>query len=141
MSRYDDIINIKHFEPRFHPRMSLYSRSAQFAPFAALTGYGEAIGETARLTSSELTLTEDMKYIVDLKLQLLLNNLNDKDSIKITYFEKDKYKIGGKYLEYNGTVKRIDLVKRQIIFTDGNIINIDHIVDIKADFIPNNLII
>ena len=43
MDKYDDIINLPHYEPKYHPRMSKYKRSAQFAPFAALTGYGEEV--------------------------------------------------------------------------------------------------
>ena len=42
---YDDIINLPHYEPKHHPRMSMWNRAAQFAPFAALTGYDAAIRE------------------------------------------------------------------------------------------------
>ena len=45
---YDDIINLPHHVSTRHIPMSLYSRSAQFAPFAALTGYEEAIYETTK---------------------------------------------------------------------------------------------
>ena len=47
-SDYDDIINLPHYEPKHHPRMSMWSRAAQFAPFAALTGYDDAIKDTAQ---------------------------------------------------------------------------------------------
>ena len=58
-SNYDDIINLHHHVSRRHPQMSLYSRAAQFAPFAALSGYEEAIAETARCTVREAELMED----------------------------------------------------------------------------------
>lgn len=45
---YEDIINLPHYEPKRHPRMSMEARAAQFAPFAALTGYEEAIKEAAK---------------------------------------------------------------------------------------------
>jgi len=45
---YDDIINLPHYEPKLHPRMSMRNRAAQFAPFAALTGYDAAIKDTAQ---------------------------------------------------------------------------------------------
>jgi len=48
MSDYDDIINLPHYEPKRHPRMSMWNRAAQFAPFAALTGYDAAIKDTAK---------------------------------------------------------------------------------------------
>lgn len=47
--KYDDIINLPHHVSKKHPKMSLEARSAQFAPFAALTGYQEAIKETDKL--------------------------------------------------------------------------------------------
>ena len=46
-NNYDDIINLPHYEPKHHPRMSMWNRAAQFAPFAALTGFDDAIKETA----------------------------------------------------------------------------------------------
>lgn len=48
MGNYDDIINLSHPEPKHHKRMGIYQRAAQFAPFAALTGYEEAIKEAQR---------------------------------------------------------------------------------------------
>ena len=67
---YDDIINLPHFESKKHPRMSLEARSAQFAPFAALTGYDEFIRETSRLTNERIEIDESLKIILDGKLQI-----------------------------------------------------------------------
>ncbi len=53
---YDDIIRLPHHVSRNHPQMPLRDRAAQFAPFAALTGYEAAVGETARLTSERREL-------------------------------------------------------------------------------------
>ncbi len=50
---YDDIINLPHYEPKHHPRMSMWNRAAQFAPFAALTGYDDAIKEAATAGAAE----------------------------------------------------------------------------------------
>ncbi len=46
--KYNDIINLPHHISKKHERMSIEERSAQFAPFSALTGYDEIIKETAR---------------------------------------------------------------------------------------------
>ena len=43
MSRYDDIINLPHHVSPTRQRMSMHDRAAQFAPFAALTGYDDSI--------------------------------------------------------------------------------------------------
>ena len=43
---YGDIISMPHHVSPRHPRMTLIGRSAQFAPFAALTGYHESVEET-----------------------------------------------------------------------------------------------
>ena len=47
--KYDDIINMPHHVSKKHPQMSLYNRSAQFAPFAALTGYEDMVKETKKV--------------------------------------------------------------------------------------------
>ncbi len=57
MDNYDDIINLPHHVSKSHPQMSMWSRAAQFAPFAALTGYDDAIKETAK--ENEMGFGED----------------------------------------------------------------------------------
>lgn len=61
MGKYDDIIDLPHHVSKVHPQMSIWDRSAQFAPFAALTGHEEAIAETARLTKSGMSLMRTKK--------------------------------------------------------------------------------
>ncbi len=56
MGNYDDIINLPHHVSKKHPRLSMEKRAAQFAPFAALTGYGDEITKTAEITESKLEL-------------------------------------------------------------------------------------
>ena len=58
---YDDIINLPHHVSKKHPQMSLYMRSAQFAPFAALTGYEDAVTETAREVKERIEIDEELK--------------------------------------------------------------------------------
>lgn len=48
--KYKDMLRLPHPVSATHPRMSLQDRAAQFSPFAALTGYEDALKETARLT-------------------------------------------------------------------------------------------
>ena len=71
MSRYDDIINLPHHVSTNHPRMSMHDRAAQFAPFAALVGYDDAVAETARLTEARPELDEqEQKYSAELETTL-----------------------------------------------------------------------
>ena len=63
-SKYDDIINLPHHVSKKHPQMSLEARAAQFAPFAALTGYEDEIEEATRLANKRLDLDEDSKNIL-----------------------------------------------------------------------------
>ena len=82
--KYDDIINMPHHVSKKHPQMSLYARSAQFAPFAALTGYEEAVKETARETEDELDIDDELKAILDDKLQLIIEQKDNKPEVSIT---------------------------------------------------------
>ncbi len=92
MGKYDDIINLPHFVSKKHPQMSLYQRSAQFAPFAALVGYDEAIEETARLTDKKIELSDGEIEIINSKLQEIKEIIDNKPQIEITYFVPDSKK-------------------------------------------------
>ena len=63
-NNYDDIINTPRWNPKKHPRMSMESRNAQFAPFAALTGFDDQVEETARLTNNRIELEDEFKIII-----------------------------------------------------------------------------
>ena len=131
MSKYDDIINLPHYELKYHKRMSMESRSAQFAPFAALTGYNEGIIETGRLTTKEKILTEEEKNILDRKLNIILNHLDEKPIVKIKYFVKDIFKSGGEYKEYTGVIKKINKENLYVILDNNLKLKINDIIDIE----------
>ena len=133
MNNYDDIINLEHYEPKRHPRMSIESRSAQFAPFAALTGHNDAIKETERLTTKRIELSDFDKKLINNKLLLIDKLKSEKPLITFTHFIYDNKKSGGKYIDITGIVKRIDLVNSIIYLTNNVNIPIDEILDISAD--------
>lgn len=126
--KYDDIINLPHHVSEKHPQMSLHDRAAQFSPFAALTGYDDAVKETARLTDTIFELDEDEKSILDEKLK---RGLENKDEISVTYFIKDSKKEGGSYNTVSGRVKKIDEYLRTLVLNSGEEIPIDNIYDIN----------
>lgn len=133
--RYDDIINLPHHVSKNHPQMDTLNRAAQFSPFAALTGYDEAIEETARLTDSKIELDEVSKASLDEKLRIIQEQLSNRPEITITYFQRDEKKDGGAYISVSGVVKKIDYFKRVLIMQDGSKIEIDDINNIRGETI------
>lgn len=131
MDKYKDIINLPHHTSKKHPRMSIEKRAAQFAPFSALTGYSEAIKETARITDNEIEIDEGLKIILNDKLENIKNKLKQKPLISFTYFVKDKNKNGGKYIKEQGIIKKIDNYNKQIILENNKKIPIVEIIDIE----------
>ena len=127
---YNDIINMPHHVSKKHPQMSLEARSAQFAPFSALTGYDDMIDETVRFTSERIEIDEELKYILDNKLKTIRENILNKPQVSCTYFIPDSKKEGGKYVTVKGTVKKIDELKQAIILEDKTEIKITEITDL-----------
>lgn len=119
--RYDDIINLPHYVSAKYPQMTLENRAAQFAPFAALTGHNDAIKETARLTDRKADLDADEIEILDRKLQYIRDNITTVPVVTITYFVKDKKKIGGEYRTVTTNVKKINDISATLITTAGDI--------------------
>ena len=136
MGNYDDIINLKRPISK-HPKMSLYQRSAQFAPFAALTGYEGQVKETARLTDRRIELDEEMKLILDLKIQVIKEMLSDNPEVEITYFIPDTRKDGGKYETIIDNVKKIDSYNEHIIMQNNLKIEIKEIININSNIFKN----
>ena len=132
MSKYDDIINLNRPISK-HKHQSSDSRAAQFAPFAALTGYDSAIKETARLTDEKIEVNDELREILNNKLNFLNNHIKEKNEITIFHFIKDDKKNGGKYVSKKGIIKRIDPVNETIKFEDNTIITMNDIIDIKGD--------
>ncbi len=139
MNKYDKIINLPHYELKSHKRMSMESRAAQFSPFAALTGYSESIKETTRLTNEKIILSEDMKSKLNMKLQMIDERIKELPKVSIIYFVSDMKKSGGEYKEYTGNVRRIDKIGKKIVFIDKTIISLLDILNIKADFIKEDI--
>lgn len=127
---YNDIINQPHHVSSRHPQMSISDRAAQFSPFAALTGYGDVIRETARLTDRKPELSDEEKSLLDHKLHMACDCPGERPEITITYFVPDEKKSGGAYHTATGRIKKIDEYKHKIAMNDGTQIDIDYVVDI-----------
>lgn len=131
MSRYDDIINIPHWDPKQHRRMSVQDRAAQFAPFAALTGYDAMVRERARQTDSRVELDEEQMLALNETLSTIMARINDQPRVAVTWFRKDVRKQGGAYQRTEGIVRNVDLTDRLIIFREGGSISMDDIAAIS----------
>lgn len=133
MGEYDDIINIKYPTPKTRRRMAMADRAAQFSPFAALSGYEEAIGETARLTDPKTMLSEDEQNEIGEKLAYLKERLGEKPFVRIVFFVPDALKSGGRYVTAEGEVKKIREFEKKILISGGEEIAFDDILFIDAD--------
>ena len=127
---YADIIDLPHHVSQRHPQMPMKKRAAQFSPFAALTGYEDAIKEIGRITEVKKNLDENKKVNLDYKLNVLKNNIKSKPNARIVYFIEDSKKYGGKYVTVDGNVNKIDLNKNIIVLNNITIPILD-IVDIN----------
>lgn len=129
---YDEMINYKYNGIKKHKKMSIYKRSAQFAPFAALKGYDNEISETARFTEEKKIVSNQITNSLDLKLRILNQNMDRSPIVKIIYFIKDEKKRGGYYKEIIGTVKKIDVYKQLLIMNHEMSIPIKDIYEIEG---------
>lgn len=136
MEKYNDIINLPHYQSKKRPHMSIYDRAAQFSPFAALTGHDEAIKETARLTDKRAELSETEKTILDEKFRFIMEHIYDRPEITVTYFVPDTLKSGGMYVDFTGCVKKYDYHNRILHFTDNTEIKVDDITEIESPVFP-----
>ena len=128
---YDDIIGLPHYVSQKRPRMSMHDRAAQFSPFAALTGYEEAVEETARLTDSRLIPDEEKSAELDRTIRIILDSIGSRPEITVLYFVPDQRKNGGKYEEYTGFLRAFSDYDRVFIFEDGKKIAANDIYDLK----------
>ena len=127
--KYDDIIDLPHHISKTRERMSRIDRAAQFAPFAALTGYEDAIRETERLTEQMIELDDSEKERINAELCYLAEN-NELEA-EIRYFEPDKKKDGGEYRTLLGRIRRIDQCSEMLLMDGGASIPLRYIVDAK----------
>lgn len=140
MSRYDDIINLPHHTSKIHKPMSMESRAAQFAPFAALSSYGDAVKETARLTDKEIIIDDGLKEMLNDRLQYLLGRIKSKPYATFTYFIRDEKKSGGRYKTISNKIKKIDLYNQYVILLDNTKIPINNIINITSELFNDEII-
>lgn len=130
--KYDDILHLPHPTSNKHPRMSIRDRAAIFSPFAALSGHGAAIAETARLTDRRVELDEDTRAELDRRQAVLLEHLSEQPEITITWFRPDGRKDGGAYLTVTGRLKKLDEAARTLTLLDGTSIPLEDVAWLES---------
>ena len=131
MRNYEDIRNHERYQLKHHTPMSLESRAAQFASFAALVGYDEEIGEAARSTDGREELSEDAIDALNQAFQKLLEHEEERPLVMVTYFQPDAKKDGGRYMTYTGNFRFYDAEKRVMKFVDGMVIGVGQVCRIE----------
>lgn len=133
--KYADIINLPHHQSATRKHMSLYDRAAQFAPFAALTGYDEMVAEEARQTDCEIELTENEIEIINgiiAEISQILEN-GGHPTVTVIYFKPDPHKSGGRYETLTGLLKRVDTVDKRLVFYGSDDIEDRRVPTIDVD--------
>ena len=130
---YDDLLHLPNPTSARHPRMPLADRAAIFSPFAALSGHGDAIRETARLTERRMELDEDAKAELDRRQAVLLEHLGEQPEVTVTWFRPDERKEGGAYLTTTGRLKKIDALGRRLVLLDGTGIPLEDVADLESE--------
>ena len=133
LEKYKSIIDLPHHESLFHKRMTMEERAFQFGSFAALVGYKEELKETGRETTLKQNLSFDDLEKLNYKLHVLEQNIKDKPFVKLRCFEKDNRKEGGKVLEKEGHLIKIDQSKRYLLLEDKTKVLFDDILDILTN--------
>lgn len=113
---YADIIDLPHWEPKKKLRAGLLARAAQFSAFDALDGYEDMVDEEAREVGQMETLSEAEKEVLNQKLNLIADVIEDgyQPLLTFIYFINDASKPGGSYVSITERVRKIDAVGRKV---------------------------
>lgn len=130
--RYDDILDLDRPPSPGHPPMPAAHRAAQFAPFAALTGYEDAIEEAARWVDAPVGNSEEGDRRLDAQLRALMARLPEKPRVRVTYFVRDPVKDGGRYVTREGRLRRLNEGERYLMLEDRTVLRFSDILEIAC---------
>jgi len=138
---YADIISLPHHQSASRPHMSLHDRAAQFAPFAALSGYEEMVDEEARLTDREISLGDSDLDLLDRQFRRLSEMLSGGQLPRVTLlvFIPDPRKAGGRYETVTGRVRRLEPAEKKLFLLDDAVpprqrcLEMDRILDLSFE--------
>lgn len=131
--KYDDILRLPHHISASRKPMAMTARAAQFAPFAALSGYDAEVQEAGRLTDRPIEPDEYEKEAMNARLRLLARHLREKWVVGLVFFQPDERKAGGAYVTRTGTVKKLYETERLLTLTDGTVIPLDDLIALDGE--------
>ena len=130
MLRDQELLEMERPVSARHAPMRRCDRAAQFAPFAALSGFDETVQEAGRLTQAQIELAENEREALNDALVRLAARLPEQPEVRITYFQPDAKKSGGTYRTILTRVRRLDANAQVLVLTDGTRIPFDALLSI-----------
>ena len=131
--KYDDILRLPHHISASRKPMAMTARAAQFAPFAALSGYDAEVQEAGRLTDRPIEPDEYEKEALNARLRLLARHFREEWVVSLVFFQPDERKAGGAYVTRTGTVKKLYETERLLTLTDGTVIPLDDLIALDGE--------
>lgn len=131
--KYDDMLQLPHHVSASRKPMAMTARAAQFAPFAALSGYDAEVQEAGRLTDRPIEPDEYEKEATNARLRLLARHFREEWVVSLVFFQPDERKAGGAYVTRTGTVKKLYETERLLTLTDGTVIPLDDLIALDGE--------
>lgn len=135
VERYSDIIDLPHHQSVRRPHMAVYNRAAQFAPFAALTGYDQMVQDTAgmQLNDEKKVLSDDARRVLDEKLQILRKHLKEQPEIEVIFYDDKAGVNGGAYRFVSGNLKKFEEGSAILVLDQNLKINCADILSVQGE--------
>ena len=130
MLRDQELLEMERPVSARHAPMRRCDRAAQFAPFAALSGFDETVQEAGRLTQAQIELAENEREALNDALVRLAAHLPEQPEVRLTYFQPDAKKSGGTYRTILTRVRRLDANAQVLVLADGTRIPFDALLSI-----------
>ena len=128
---YRELLHLPHHRSQTHAPMPRRDRAAQFAPFAALTGFDAQLRETERQTQAQVEPNEDALQELDQSLHTLFACVHTQPAVQVRWFVPDAKKSGGAYKTAAGRVLQLDRNQSLLVLDSGPVIALGAIAELR----------
>lgn len=128
---YRELLHLPHHRSQTHAPMPRRDRAAQFAPFAALTGFDAQLRETERQTQAQVEPNEDALQELDQSLHTLFACVHTQPAVQVRWFLPDAKKSGGAYKTAAGRVLQLDRNRSLLVLDSGPVIALGAIAELR----------